>query len=64
MIRTNGVSTISLATLHLKTAAEEQEPADLAASTLAAEIWVISSAIFSAIYLAAAAEADVPITVR
>ena len=27
-------------------------------------IWVISSAIFSAIYLAAAAEADVPIMVR
>ena len=33
-------------------------------STLTAQIWAISSAIFSAIYLAAAAEVDVPIMVR
>ena len=51
------VSTISLATLHLKTAVAAQEPADSAASTLAAEIWVISSAIFSAT-CSVAAEAE------
>lgn len=44
-------------TLHLKTAVAAQEPADSAASTLAAEIWVISSAIFSAT-CSVAAEAE------
>ena len=43
--------------MHLKTAVAAQEPADSAASTLAAEIWVISSAIFSAT-CSVAAEAE------
>ena len=41
----------------LKEAEERQEPADSAASTLASEIWVISSAIFSAT-CSVAAEAE------
>ena len=53
----------SLAMRLLKTAAVVPA-AVLEGLILTVLIWAISSAIFSAIYLAAAAEADVPIMVR
>ena len=53
----------SLAMRLLKTVAEVPAAAS-EVLILTVLIWVISSAIFSAIYLVAAAEADVPIMVR